>query len=101
MPKWVNHVRVKKEWEEGDVRKVSAKIGSELRRIDLSSLTEEDTFLEDSRLAMIDYFEDISNRTEDTSFTEFNILMEDLYDWADTPLDGEWNGKKLAWIETF
>lgn len=30
----------------------------------------------------------------------FDWIMEDLYNWADTSLDGEWNGKKLCWVET-
>ena len=34
-------------------------------------------------------------------FDEFNESMERLYDWADQKLDGDWNGKKVAWIETF
>lgn len=29
----------------------------------------------------------------------FDDIMENLYDWADTNLDNDWNGKKLAWIK--
>lgn len=31
---------------------------------------------------------------------DFDGLMEQLYDWADTPLDNEWPGKKVCWVET-
>lgn len=28
----------------------------------------------------------------------FDEVMERLYDWADTRLDAQWNGKKVCWI---
>jgi hypothetical protein len=28
----------------------------------------------------------------------FDELMEQLYDWADTPLDANWPPKKVCWI---
>ena len=28
----------------------------------------------------------------------FDDLLDELYDWADTSLDGTWNGKKMCWI---
>lgn len=31
---------------------------------------------------------------------DFDGVMEQLYDWADTPLDGQWNGRKLCWVDT-
>jgi hypothetical protein len=31
---------------------------------------------------------------------EFDHLMDRLYDWADTSLDGEWNGRKVCWVRT-
>lgn len=32
---------------------------------------------------------------------DFDSAMEDLYDWADTSLDGKWGGKKMCWVNTF
>lgn len=32
---------------------------------------------------------------------EFDYNMTDLYDWADTSLDGKWNGKKACWVRVF
>ena len=29
---------------------------------------------------------------------DFDCVMSRLYDWADTRLDGDWNGKRVAWI---
>jgi len=37
----------------------------------------------------------------DSNVDSFDFVLEDLYDWADTKLDDEWNGKKLCWINTF
>ena len=31
---------------------------------------------------------------------DFDAVMAELYDWADTPLDGHWNGRKLCWVKT-
>ena len=31
---------------------------------------------------------------------DFDEIMAELYDWADTPLDGKWNGRKLCWVDT-
>lgn len=32
---------------------------------------------------------------------DFDAIIRDLYDWADTPLDDRWNGRKVCWIKTF
>lgn len=58
----------------------------------------------------LDYFEEIEEISiqfsdlaeyEDADADDFDYIMEDLYNWADTSLDGKWGGKKLMWIETF
>jgi hypothetical protein len=36
----------------------------------------------------------------DDNLDEFNYRLDSLYDWADTKLDNEFNGKKLCWINT-
>ena len=32
---------------------------------------------------------------------DFDAVMHQLYNWADTKLDGDWNGKKVCWVQTF
>jgi len=48
---------------------------------------------------IIDQFEMLSSE-DDVDIDEFDSILDDLYDWADTELDDNWNGKKLAWIKT-
>ena len=48
---------------------------------------------------IIDDFEILASDPE-VDFASFNEVMDDLYNWADTPLDNEWNGKKNCWIST-
>lgn len=36
---------------------------------------------------------------EDTE--EFDTALYYLYEWADTPLDDRWGGKKMCWVNTF
>jgi hypothetical protein len=36
----------------------------------------------------------------DCTYDDFDHLMNDLYDWGDTPLDTHWNGRKVCWIKT-
>lgn len=32
--------------------------------------------------------------------SDFNRVMQGLYDWGDTRMDAQWNGKKVCWIDT-
>ena len=51
------------------------------------------------REELIDKFQYlIENNMDD--FSAFNEILNDLYDFADTPLESGWNGKKLAWVKT-
>jgi len=31
---------------------------------------------------------------------EFDNILSDLYDWANTPLDNNFGGKKMCWVAT-
>lgn len=42
-----------------------------------------------------DYAADGLNDVED-----FDGILSELYDWADTPLDGNYLGRKVCWIST-
>lgn len=44
-------------------------------------------------------FQDVAEDPCATS-GDFDEAMERLYDWADTPLDAAWNGKKACWVKT-
>ena len=48
--------------------------------------------------------EDIVGEFEDIASSgaadpeKFDDVLTMLYDWADTPLDDHWNGRKVAWV---
>jgi hypothetical protein len=46
-----------------------------------------------------DFLDLYKDPTADTD--EFNDIMRRLYDWADTAMDSNWNGKKACWVKTF
>jgi hypothetical protein len=50
-----------------------------------------------------DLVEEFTSMGEDpeTDSDDFNYVMDQLYDWADTSLDGRVGGKKVCWIKTF
>jgi len=48
---------------------------------------------------IISKFDDLS-KEDNPDIDDFDHILEELYDWADEPLDNKWNGKKLAWIKT-
>ncbi len=49
-----------------------------------------------------DPLNDIAMQFEEVeSVEEFDYLLDELYDWGDTPLDDNWNGRKMCWINTF
>lgn len=37
---------------------------------------------------------------KDDDVEVFDSAMYDLYEWADTALDENWNGKKMCWVKT-
>ena len=49
---------------------------------------------------IIDEFEWVA-KDEAADDDEFDNVMDQLYDWADTTLDSKWPPSKLCWIATF
>lgn len=48
---------------------------------------------------ILECFEDFRDNPD--SVGAFDSLMDELYDWADTSLDGIFNGHKACWVKTF
>lgn len=73
----------------------------ELKRLLENSTTiTEDMPEYDEGLDIIDSFEALASDSSGT-VEDFDYVMEELYNWADTPLSEGWNGKKLCWVKTF
>lgn len=55
----------------------------------------------DSKLEEVIWgFEDLAeDYQEEFGESDFNFLLNDLYDWGDTSLDGKFGGKKVCWIQ--
>jgi len=101
MAQWTKKLTLTPEWGKALDGEISAqnlaKIVSE-RIIAMGEYDSEE--VEESRLELSESFKSFSE-DPDTTIDDLDDLMSDLYNWADTPLDSLWNGKKVAWVETF
>ena len=59
-----------------------------------------DEDLDSEKEDIIEEFEYLG-KSEDPNVKEFDEILAVLYDWADTPLDDKFGGKKVCWIKTF
>ena len=83
-------------WESEDIHLI-AQTASERLAMILPLL---DEHIEERRLELVDELQDLAN-DPDADARDFDYVWNDLYDWADTPLDANWNGKKVCWIKMF
>ena len=60
----------------------------------------EDEYINNQLKEIIWSFENLADNEEymDEEST-FNYLLEDLYNWGDTPSDDKFGGKKVCWIQ--
>jgi hypothetical protein len=103
MAHWVNKMDIADLWSKGDFRKISFGISTRLREIVIPHTQNEyydGFYLDSQRQDLAEQFGALSG-DDDADVDDFDYLMCDLYDWADTPLDNEWIGQKLCWIKTF
>jgi len=47
---------------------------------------------------IIPLFEQVAENDQ-TDIEDYDDALSELYDWADTALDNNWNGKKMAWVK--
>ena len=67
----------------------------------LKSLRKFNDYDVDSKLEEIIWsFEDLAEDEEGLDDeSNFNYLLNALYDWGDTPLDDKFGGKKVCWVQ--
>jgi phosphodiesterase/alkaline phosphatase D-like protein len=94
--KWTNKLDLKDLWKQREEEKIDIEtLGKEVaKRIRLLPCYEKEI---DTLEEIVERFESIS----DNDVEEFDSILADLYDWGDTPLDNNWNGRKMCWIGTF
>ena len=101
MANWINRLDLSDVWDKANDYEISTQelagvVATRLQKIH-RGLDEDLLWLRDG---LVDEFERIAE-DEEVEQADFNYVMQDLYDWADTSLDGEWNGKKACWIKIY
>lgn len=99
MAKWQRHLRMQPEWgqaqeDELTIQELAGVVAKRLRA--LRPFAEE--HIEEKRDELAEEFEWIA-KSPDADREDFDSWMEELYDWGDTRLDADWNGKKVCWID--
>jgi hypothetical protein len=96
MANWQRKLQLKDIWHNDDVHMIAAETAKRLKALQAFP----DADLDEQRLDIADEFEGLSTDPK-ADKEDFDCVLERLYDWADTKLDNNWNGKKVCWVETF
>lgn len=101
MSKWIRRLEIADEWEKASDGEISVSALARVIAEKLKALRPLKGFddADEERRDLAEQFADAATDT-DLSKSEFDDLMSDLYDWADTPLDDNFAGKKACWINT-
>ena len=94
MAQWVHELNFKDLWEAHDKESISLPIMAK----EVAKRIENAPFYKkyENYLEMI-----VEDFKEAKEVEDFDYALEQLYDWADMPLDDKCNGKKMCWIRTF
>lgn len=96
MANWQRTLPLKDVWPTEDVHVIASAIADRLPKLKPLG----DWHLDEERDDIADEFKSLAD--DPTAHADdFNCVLERLYDWADTKLDGNWNGKKVCWVQTF
>jgi hypothetical protein len=102
MANWQRKLVLNPEWgqaqeHEISVQQLARSVATKLRA--LKPFKAEFDDINEGREEITENFEALA---EDETATQanFNSALEDLFNWGDQRLDGDWNGKKVCWIDT-
>lgn len=102
MTKWLHTLDIKDSWQkcrEGTItaQALSAEISEKLTALGI----EDDNWLEN----LICEFDVYADENGEVDLEEFDITMDQLYDWADQRVGATWNvggiSTRLCWINTW
>lgn len=96
MANWQRTLNLKDVWDTKEVLLIAKTISDRLRGLPPVG----NEHIDYQREELVEQFADLADDTS-SDRDDFDELMSNLYDWADTPLDREWNGKKVCWVATF
>lgn len=95
MAQWQRHIDIRDEWNSENVQLIAKTLAEKLRNMTPLDIEQIDS----ERAELADQFADLANDPS-ANADEFDCVMQELYDWADTRLDDHWNGRKVCWIAT-
>jgi len=103
MANWQRVLNVSKERaqfnEDSDQHAYCLAVATKLREMTpFPSVNKRYEMVEKQRLLLADEFESMGKDPE-TDVPDVHELEERLFNWADQSLDGNWNGKKVCWVE--
>jgi hypothetical protein len=94
MAHWINKLDISDAWAQADqhedFRIVSREIVDKLEKLDFGEFN-------DDRNEIVMGFQDLIDDKSST-VDDFDLIMDDLYNFGDISLDGKFGGKKLLWI---
>lgn len=101
MANWVRKIKLNPWWDQAKDGTVSIQILADKIAAKLAALP---VFVEDdinfARDELVDQFKSIASDPF-AGRDDFDSIMDELYDWGDTSLDGsQWMGRKVCWIDT-
>ena len=96
---WVTTLHLSQEWKQADddeitVHQLAKAAAKKLKLLDMSKMSDR---VRDERDELVDELEGLAD-DEDADKDDFDNVWSRVYDWADTPLDDKFNGKKVCWI---
>lgn len=95
MAQWQRTLYMADVWDSCDIPLVAREATKRLEA--LAPFSDEDVEFEKQ-----DLIDELRSLAEDplADNHDFDEVWARVYDWADTPLDNEWNGKKVCWVKT-
>ncbi len=100
MSQWMRTLDISKEWQEAKDGSITPKQLATVIANKLSGLSSLAALNVESDWEKEDLIEAFRDFSPDDSKDSFDSLMEELYDWADISLDGQYIGKrKVCWIK--
>lgn len=102
MADWQRTLRLNPEWDQAQEHEISTQDLARSIAAKLRALPAFDEDFDDANLELEGLVEEFEGLADDATATQqdFNYVMQSLYDWGDQRLDGDWNGKKVCWIDT-
>lgn len=97
MANWQRTLKMRDVWDSEDIRLIARTAADRLENL---TPFESGSDVEETRLDLVADLRGLAN-DPGTTTRDFDSAWAGVYDWGDTSLDTNWNGKKVCWIQTF